>query len=115
MRWPVLIAALLLAAVQADLWFGKGNWPYVMGLQAQLDEQLVANAQAQVRNTRLAAEVEDLKNGLEMVEDKARFELGMIKPNEIFVQVLPPQSPQSATQLTPPPQLPERPERPERP
>lgn len=92
MRWPIFLAALLLAAVQADLWFGKGNWPYVMSLQAQLDKQLAVNDQGQLRNTRLAAEVEDLRNGLEMVEDKARLELGMIKPNEIFVQVLPPQA-----------------------
>jgi cell division protein FtsB len=89
MRWAIFAVAALLAVVQADLWFGKGNWPYVMSLQRQLDQQQVANAQARVRNDRLAAEVEDLKDGLEMVEDKARFELGMVKPDEILVQVLP--------------------------
>jgi cell division protein FtsB len=89
MRWPVLVVGALLVVVQADLWFGKGNWPYVMSLQAQLDQQLLANEQARVRNDRLAAEVEDLKDGLEMVEDKARAELGMVKPDEILVQVLP--------------------------
>jgi cell division protein FtsB len=91
MRWAVVIVGALLAVVQADLWFGKGNWPYVMSLQAQLDQQLLANEQARQRNARLAAEVEDLKDGLEMVEDKARAELGMVKPDEILVQVLPPQ------------------------
>jgi len=89
MRPAILIAAALLLAVQADLWFGKGNWPYVMSLQTQLDEQRSANAQAQARNERLSAEVADLKDGLEMVEDKARAELGMVKPDEILVQVLP--------------------------
>jgi cell division protein FtsB len=89
MRWPVLVVGALLAVVQADLWFGKGNWPYVMSLQAQLDQQHLANEQARARNDRLAAEVEDLKDGLEMVEDKARAELGMVKPDEILVQVLP--------------------------
>ena len=89
MRPAILITAALLLAVQADLWFGKGNWPYVMSLQTQLDEQRSANAQAQARNERLSAEVADLKDGLEMVEDKARAELGMVKPDEILVQVLP--------------------------
>ena len=89
MRPAILITAALLLTVQADLWFGKGNWPYVMSLQTQLDEQRSANAQAQVRNERLSAEVADLKDGLEMVEDKARAELGMVKPDEILVQVLP--------------------------
>jgi cell division protein FtsB len=87
MRWATLVMAGLLAMVQADLWFGKGNMPYVMSLQRQLSEQKAANDQARERNLRVAAEVSDLKEGLEMVEDKARSELGMVKPNEILVQV----------------------------
>jgi cell division protein FtsB len=87
MRWATFVMAGLLAMVQADLWFGKGNMPYVMSLQRQLAEQKTANAQARERNLRVAAEVSDLKEGLEMVEDKARSELGMVKPNEILVQV----------------------------
>ena len=87
MRWPTLILAALLLLVQGDLWLGKGNMPYVMSLQKQLDQQLVANAQARERNARAAAEVADLKEGLEMVEEKARMELGMVKPNEILVQI----------------------------
>lgn len=89
MRWSLLIVAALLLVVQTDLWFGKGNWPYVMSLQAELQQQQAVNAQARLRNERLAAELADLKEGLEMVEDKARTELGMVKPDEIFVQVLP--------------------------
>lgn len=87
MRWPTLILAALLLLVQGDLWFGKGNMPYVMGLQKQLDLQRAANVQALDRNTRVAAEVADLKEGLEMVEEKARSELGMLRPDEILVQV----------------------------
>lgn len=56
-------------------------------MQQRLDEQLAKNAQAQVSNEQLAAEVRDLREGLEMVEEKARMELGMVKPNEIFVQI----------------------------
>ena len=87
MRWPTLILAALLLLVQGDLWFGKGNMPYVMGLRKQLDQQHAANAQARERNARMAAEVADLKEGLEMVEEKARAELGMLRPDEILVQV----------------------------
>ena len=86
MRWPTLVLAALLVAVQADLWFGKGNLVYVQSLNRQLQAQLAANVQARERNARLAAEVADLKEGLEMVEEKARAELGMIKPDEILVQ-----------------------------
>jgi cell division protein FtsB len=86
-RWTTLVLAALLAVVQADLWFGKGNWPYVMGLRSQLSSQQAANDRARARNARAAAELADLKEGLEMVEDKARSELGMVKPDEILVQV----------------------------
>lgn len=87
LRWPTLIIAGLLAVVHADLWFGKGNMPYVMSLRKQLDEQRAANDAARERNARVTAEVSDLREGLEMVEEKARFELGMVKPDEILVQI----------------------------
>jgi cell division protein FtsB len=87
MRWATAAIAALLLLVQADLWFGKGNLPYVMGLRKQLVAQRAANDQARARNARVAAEVVDLREGLEMVEEKARGELGMVKPNEILVQV----------------------------
>jgi cell division protein FtsB len=76
-----------LLAVQADLWFGKGNMPYVMSLRKQVDAQREANMTARERNARVTAEVSDLKEGLEMVEEKARAELGMVRPDEILVQV----------------------------
>ena len=87
MRWATLVLAALLVVVQGDLWLGKGNWLYVAGLHKDLDAQLVANQEARARNSRLAAEVSDLKEGLEMVEEKARAELGMVRPDEILVQV----------------------------
>jgi cell division protein FtsB len=87
MRWATLIMAALLVVVQGDLWFGKGNWPYVMTLRKQLDEQRATNAGLRERNARVAAEVSDLKEGLEMVEEKARSELGMVRPDEILIQV----------------------------
>jgi cell division protein FtsB len=71
----------------AQLWIGRGSVPNVRDLQQKLDQQLIKNTQAQASNSQLAAEVRDLKEGLEMVEEKARSELGMVKPNEIFVQV----------------------------
>ncbi|MDP1900911.1 MAG: cell division protein FtsB [Rubrivivax sp.] len=87
MRWATVVIAALLVVVQGDLWLGKGNMPYVMGLGKQLAEQRAANELARQRNERVAAEVADLKEGLEMVEERARAELGMVKPDEILVQV----------------------------
>jgi cell division protein FtsB len=87
MKWTPAILATLLVVVQGDLWFGKANLPYVMGLQKQLEQQQAVNAAARERNERLLAEVSDLKDGLEMVEEKARAELGMVRENEILVQV----------------------------
>lgn len=84
--WAPLLLAALLALVQADLWFGKGNVRYVMGLHRQLDAQIATNAHARTRNAAVAAEVADLQEGLEMVEEKARLELGMLRPDEILVQ-----------------------------
>ncbi|MEO7953887.1 MAG: septum formation initiator family protein, partial [Polaromonas sp.] len=73
----------------AQLWMGRGSVPSVREMQQRLDEQTAKNAQAQLNNDQLAAEVKDLQEGLEMVEEKARSELGMVKPNEIFVQITP--------------------------
>jgi cell division protein FtsB len=81
------ILILLLVVVHAQLWFGRGSIGAVSTLQGKLDAQRAANVQAQQANDRLASEVRDLKEGLEMVEEKARSELGMVKPNEIFVNV----------------------------
>ena len=83
---PLILLALLLL-FQAQLWIGKGSVPNVHELQQRVDEQREKNMQAKIANDQLAAEVRDLREGLEMVEEKARSELGMVKPNEIFVQI----------------------------
>jgi len=88
-RWITLGLGALLALVHAELWFGKGGVPRMLALSGRLDTQQVANAAARRGNEQLAAEVNDLKEGLEMVEEKARFELGMIKADEILVQLSP--------------------------
>jgi cell division protein FtsB len=86
LRLLTLALLALLVLVQAELWFGRGGLPRVMELSGKLAGQQAANDAARARNERLAAEVRDLREGLEMVEEKARFELGMVKPDEIFVQ-----------------------------
>ncbi|MFV0679195.1 septum formation initiator family protein [Ottowia sp.] len=83
----VLIA--LLAIIHAQLWAGRGSLPDVTALERKLQAQRSANAQAKLVNDQLTSEVEDLKDGLGLVEEKARLELGMVRPNEIFVQVTP--------------------------
>jgi len=77
----------LLVVLHAQLWFGRGSVPSVSRMVTALETQKQKNAQAQLVNDRLAAEVRDLQSGLEMVEEKARLELGMVKPNEIYVQI----------------------------
>jgi cell division protein FtsB len=73
--------------LHAQLWFGRGSLPAVARMAQQLDAQKLGNQNARLANDRLEAEVRDLKEGLEMVEEKARQELGMVKPNEIYVQI----------------------------
>lgn len=88
MRWATMAVLLaVLGLVQAELWFGEGGMPQKRRLVAQLDAQHQRNEAQRLANARLAAEVEDLRNGMEMVEDRARSELGMIRPNEIYVQL----------------------------
>lgn len=85
---PAILIALLVV-FHAQLWIGRGSIPSVREMQRRLDDLLMKNTQSQVANDQLAAEVHDLREGLDMVEEKARSELGMVKPNEIFVQVTP--------------------------
>ena len=86
MRFVTVALLLVLGAVQAGLWLGQGGLPTVMRLQAQLTAKQQANAAQQRDIQRLVAEVDDLRQGLEMVEERARFDLGMVKPDEILVQ-----------------------------
>ena len=87
MRYVSLALIVLIGLVQAELWFGKGGVPRTIELSGRLQAQKAANDAARQRNEQLGAEVRDLKEGLEMVEEKARYELGMVKPDEILVQV----------------------------
>jgi len=84
-----VILACFLVLIQSQLWFGKGSIPYGVKLRGELADAKAANEAARARNAQLQAELLDLKEGLEMVEEKARMELGMIKPDEVFVQVRP--------------------------
>ncbi len=83
---PVGLIALLVI-FHAQLWTGRGSVQSVASMTQQLEAQQKKNQQAQLANDRLAAEVRDLKEGLEMVEEKARQELGMVRPNEIYVHL----------------------------
>jgi cell division protein FtsB len=85
--WSTLALLALLLFVQAQLWLGSSGKPYTMRLQLELDKQTALNDQSRTRNEQLVAEVRDLREGLEMVEERARWELGMVKPDEILVQV----------------------------
>ena len=87
MRLLSTALAVLLLLVHAELWFGKSGVPRTVDLANKLREQVAANDATRARNEQLQAEVRDLKEGLEMVEEKARFELGMLKPDEILVQL----------------------------
>lgn len=82
-----IVLALLLLVLQWQLWTGRGSVRDVARLEDKLAVQKEANAKAAVVNDRLGAEVRDLQEGLEMVEERARQELGMVKPNEVFVQI----------------------------
>jgi cell division protein FtsB len=84
---PFLLLALLVA-IQFPLWLGHGGWMRVRELEQQLAAQNRANDQLLVRNDRLAAEVKDLKEGEGAVEERARYELGMLKDGEVFVQLV---------------------------
>ena len=89
MRLVTLALVALFALVHAELWFGKGGVPRKMELEARLQAHKASNDAARARNEQLAAEVRDLKEGLEMVEEKARSELGMTKPDELLVVLTP--------------------------
>lgn len=91
LRWIALILVILLIALQVRLWTGQGGLRDVWRLQQRVTEQKAENAQLKKRNETLSAEVEDLKHGEEAVEERARSELGLLKPGETFYQVVEPE------------------------
>ena len=88
LRWVLLGLVLLLGWLQYRLWFGIGSAGEVAGLEAQVEHQRRENSGLEERNAALAAEVRDLKEGVAAVEERARSELGMIKPGELFYRVV---------------------------
>ena len=87
MRWLALTFVVLIAALQYPMWLGKGGWLQVRDLDRQLAAQKENNSRLKLRNDALDAEVRDLKNGFEAVEERARAELGMVKQDEVFFQL----------------------------
>ena len=88
MKTLSFVLATLLLALQYPLWIGKGSWLKVWELDRQLAQQREHTARLRARNERLDAEVRDLKEGLEAIEERARMELGMIRKDELFYQVV---------------------------
>ena len=88
---PLTLALIaLIALIQYPLWLGKGSWFRVWEVDRQIKAQSEKNASLQTRNALMQAEVRDLKQGLEAIEERARSELGMIKQDEIFFHLLEP-------------------------
>ena len=88
MRLLTLTLALLIAALQYPLWLGKGSWLKAWEVDQELSKQNIEDTHLKARNASLDAEVRDLKTGYEAIEERARTELGMLKQDEIFFQVL---------------------------
>lgn len=88
MKWLAITLAALIALIQHPLWIGKGGWLRVWEVEQQISAQREVNQRLKARNEALDAEIQDLKNGLDAVEERARSELGMIKQDEIFFQLL---------------------------
>jgi cell division protein FtsB len=98
-----LVFALLILGLQYPLWLGKGGWLRVRELNGQVEAQKDVNAGLKGRNAALDAEVRDLKQGTEAIEERARSELGMIRQDEIFFQLPAATSPGAAAASGPPP------------
>lgn len=90
LRWFALVLLVLLVALQIHLWTGHGGMRDVWLLKQRVEEQKVENAKLKTRNETLSAEVDDLKHGDEAIEERARSELGLLKPGETFYQVVEP-------------------------
>lgn len=90
LRYVALVLVILIAALQVKLWTGQGGMREVWALGETVAAQSTENEQLRARNDALSADVDDLKNGTEAVEERARSELGLIKPGETFYQVVEP-------------------------
>ncbi|HEY0337180.1 MAG TPA: cell division protein FtsB [Burkholderiales bacterium] len=88
MKWLTLALVALVGLIQYPLWLGKGGWLRVWEVDQQINAQREINTRLKTRNGALEADVRDLKQGYEAIEERARGELGMIRQDEIFFQVL---------------------------
>ena len=86
MRWSTLVLVILILLLQYPLWFGKGGWYRVWDMDRQVTAQREVNQKLEQRNAALDAEVRDLKSGYDAIEERARYELGLVKEGEVFVQ-----------------------------
>jgi len=96
MRILAIVLGALLLLIQYPLWLGKGSWMRVWDLEHQVDDRRRNNDRLRARNQALDAEVRDLKQGTDAIEERARYELGMVKPDEIYFQLLKEQPPAPA-------------------
>lgn len=102
MRLVTVVLIALLALIQYPLWWGHGGWLRVHELRQQLGDQLQKNADEKLRNERIAGEVQDLQGGTAAIEERARYEMGMVKDGEVFVQFVSPNAPAAPVVNTPP-------------
>ncbi|MCB1942351.1 MAG: cell division protein FtsB [Candidatus Accumulibacter sp.] len=100
MRWLAVALLLVIGLLQHPLWLGKGGWLRVWDVDRQLQQQKEINRSLEMRNAGLDAEARDLKQGYDAIEERARFELGMIKRNEVFIQI--PDRPRTGQATLPP-------------
>jgi cell division protein FtsB len=92
MKLLAAILGALIVLIQYPLWLGKGGWLRAWEMDRQLEAQRAGNRLREARNAALGAEVRDLKQGIEAIEERARYELGMIRDDEVFFQIVEPQS-----------------------
>jgi cell division protein FtsB len=92
LRWLLIALVLILGALQYRLWVGEGSLGEITLLRRQISEQHAEIEQLKARNRALQAEVEDLKRGLEAIEERARAEMGMVKEGEVFFQIVEPEA-----------------------
>ena len=102
MRLVTVVLVALLALIQYPLWWGHGGWLRVHELRGALAAQQQKNADEKLRNERIEGEVQDLQNGTAAVEERARYEMGMVKSGEVFVQFVSPNATSSAAATTAP-------------
>jgi cell division protein FtsB len=88
MRLLLISLTVLVVLIQYPLWLGKGGWLRVWDLSRQVDVALAKEQELKARNAKLASEVQDLKEGTGAIEERARYELGLVRDSETFVQVL---------------------------